>query len=319
MSNSCPVGNCPIRLVSTRFVFRLPAFVILTAFLGLGWSSYAFVSLQTGAAPLHWANPNVSFIINDVADPKISDESDVTAVRLAFQQWDEVPSSSISFFEDISAGQRARTDWGSDDSHLVLWDTNNQSGFFGPGSGLVAITPVDFNTLTGQIIDADVLFNAKDHNFSTSFEAGRFDIQSIATHEVGHFMGFDHSGVVASTGGARSSSATAASASRYESSGESSSELSVSESPASANGSGSGGAREGDDSDAGHSGTGLSSSPNSKTDASLGAVGGVSPGGSGSGSATSASRTSSRTSKGISGRCSPQGASNSSSSKTRWG
>jgi MYXO-CTERM domain-containing protein len=188
-----------MRLVSKRFVFLAPAFAIALTFLGVGYTSYAFVSLQTGALPLFWGNPNVEFVVNDVADPQISDESDVTAVRQAFQTWNNVASSQIQFNENTAAAVRANTNWRDDRLHTVLWDTNNESGFFGSGSGLVAITPVDFNPSTGLILDADILFNAGGHSFSTTGEAGRFDIQGIATHEVGHFMGLDHTGVGAAT------------------------------------------------------------------------------------------------------------------------
>ena len=153
-----------MRLVSKRFVFLAPAFAIALTFLGVGYTSYAFVSLQTGALPLFWGNPNVEFVVNDVADPQISDESDVTAVRQAFQTWNNVASSQIQFNENTAAAVRANTNWRDDRLHTVLWDTNNESGFFGSGSGLVAITPVDFNPSTGLILDADILFNAGGHS-----------------------------------------------------------------------------------------------------------------------------------------------------------
>ncbi|MBL4848502.1 MAG: matrixin family metalloprotease [Planctomycetes bacterium] len=179
-------------------MFAAPIFAVLFGIFGLSVSSYAFVSLQAGSMPFYWANSTVTFTINETADPGTSDESDVAAVRLAFEAWSKVPSSRIDFVEDTNSGSRARTDWRSDDLHVVLWDTTNESGFFGPGSGLVAITPVDFDPSSGRILDADILFNGT-KPFSTSGDAGKFDIQNIATHEVGHFIGLDHSGVIGAT------------------------------------------------------------------------------------------------------------------------
>ena len=186
------------RLVSKRFVFAAPLLAVLVGIFGLSYSSYAFVSLQAGSLPFYWANSNVNFTINEIGDPSISDESDIAAVRLGFEAWSKVPSSRIDFNEDTSPNARARTDWRSDNLHTVLWDTTNESGFFGPGSGLVAITPVDFDPSSGRILDADILFNGT-KPFSTSNQAGRFDIQNIATHEVGHFIGLDHSAVIGAT------------------------------------------------------------------------------------------------------------------------
>ncbi|MEZ6186517.1 MAG: carboxypeptidase regulatory-like domain-containing protein, partial [Planctomycetota bacterium] len=187
------------RRISKQTVLRLPIYALAFTVVGLGWSAYAFVSLQTGAKPFSWGNPTVNFVIHEAADPAIADGSDETAVRLGFQAWDQVPASTIAFVEDQSPQSRARTDWRSDDIHLVIWDTTNESGFFGGAAGLVAITPVDFDPSSGAILDADIIFNAKNYTFSTDMTPGTFDVQGIATHEVGHLIGLDHSAIVGAT------------------------------------------------------------------------------------------------------------------------
>ena len=186
------------QLVSKRFVHHAPVLAVLFALFGLSWSSYAWVSLQAGSLPFFWQNSTVNFVIHETAHPGTSDGSDVAAIRVGFDAWKKIPSSRIDFIELTDATSRSRTDWRSDDLHTVMWDMDNESGFFGAGSGLVAITPVDFNPTTGQIIDADILFNGT-KQFSTDGNSGKFDIQSIATHEVGHFIGLDHSAVIGAT------------------------------------------------------------------------------------------------------------------------
>lgn len=145
---------------------------------------------------LYWSSPQgVTIAIQEDGSDNISDGSHVTAIGNAVDSWNASGRTSFRF---VNTGVTSRTDWESNDIHLVTFDENNSSGFFTGGSGTVAITPVSFFE-NGRIVDADVLFNGKNFRFTTSGMGGRFDVQDVMAHELGHVAGLDHSGVCGST------------------------------------------------------------------------------------------------------------------------
>ncbi|MCB9533324.1 MAG: matrixin family metalloprotease [Myxococcales bacterium] len=48
-------------------------------------------------------------------------------------------------------------------------------------------------------LTADMIFNAANHTFATSHSSTRVDLQSVATHEAGHWLGLGHSTVATAT------------------------------------------------------------------------------------------------------------------------
>lgn len=57
----------------------------------------------------------------------------------------------------------------------------------------IALTTITFVRDTGEILDADIEVNSFGIELSTSDEHVTSDLQSILTHEVGHFLGLAHS------------------------------------------------------------------------------------------------------------------------------
>src|SRR5207253_3428908 len=61
----------------------------------------------------------------------------------------------------------------------------------------IALTIVTYGVTTGTIFDADMEINSAQYSISVvrPTPAGSYDLQSIITHEAGHFFGLAHSQV----------------------------------------------------------------------------------------------------------------------------
>ncbi len=177
---------------------RLPTKATVAVALTLAGSAAVLAHVRlihpSNGAKLYWSSPsNISVVINDQGSDNITDGSHETALRNAIEEWNKIEGTTLQLVENTSAASQARTDWESNSIHLLYFDENNSSGYFPNGSSTVAITPVWFYS-SGRISDADVLFNGNSFSFTTSQVSGRYDVQDVAVHELGHVVGLDHTG-----------------------------------------------------------------------------------------------------------------------------
>jgi hypothetical protein len=167
---------------------------IVCALLGVA-ATQAYIRITLGGKTLNWSSNTISYNIHTAGSDDISDNSHIPAIEHAFQSWSDVSGSNINLVRgaDTASGSTGGS------GHTITFDETNSSGFFPSGSGIVAITPISYMLADGRITDADILFNGNQFAFSTDQTPGTFDVQDILTHEVGHFIGLDHSPVVSGT------------------------------------------------------------------------------------------------------------------------
>jgi len=107
------------------------------------------------------------------------------AVARAFATWEAVPTSSIRFAQTGVSDREP-----SDNDGVTLLAFANRPEL----DRTLGATSYTVDVVSGTLLEADVFFNAAfQWSVSPGGQAGRFDLESIATHEVGHLLGLGHS------------------------------------------------------------------------------------------------------------------------------
>jgi hypothetical protein len=152
--------------------------------------------------PLHWKSKTINvFFSASLKKPaaNIKPESDITgAVERSLKSWESV--ANINFVVKWTDKNSISPSGGRGDgiSLITVADTpENLVPFANDDGDLPGRTRVFFNQ-RGEITEADIVINPY-QQFSTDGTNGTFDLESTLTHELGHFLGLDHSTVAGAT------------------------------------------------------------------------------------------------------------------------
>ncbi len=158
------------------------------------------------ALPVEWGKSCVVFYVNEEGTDDVPGDGTglhplvLEAVRQSFATWSDVGQSSFKAeYGGLTNDSRAEYSSARDESgnaNIVMWrDTDwpyaSDTAF--------AITSVTFDPSTGVIADADIEMNGEHHRFTVGDSDSVVDVQNTLTHEVGHFLGLDHSNVADAT------------------------------------------------------------------------------------------------------------------------
>lgn len=146
---------------------------------------------------LRWPNSVVRYAVTNRAVTGVSVDALQDRVAAGFAAWARVTDASVAaeFAGVVSA------DPGAEDGITVIGFRSRPDL-----DRVLGATTFAVDDRTGDLLEADIFLNAAfPWSAADGGETGRYDVQSIATHEIGHLLGLSHSALGETTlsGGGR--------------------------------------------------------------------------------------------------------------------
>lgn len=117
----------------------------------------------------------------------------IPPIQASIQTWNDVPSSYWQFA--LGANTSAST-VAADGVNLLYFDLAGTN--FPPPTSVIAFSSTFTSSSGGyHATESDLIWNARDFPPSPVGAGGQQDLQSVVTHELGHHLGLDHTGLPA--------------------------------------------------------------------------------------------------------------------------
>ena len=154
--------------------------------------------------PVCWSERTITYHLNANGSDDLRTQDGALpfefedAIQSSFSAWAAPDCAHIT----LEYGGRTEDDRvgyfrDGEDTNLIIW----QEDWPYADTSAYALTSVTFNASTGTISDVDIELNGEHFTWSLKElpRVNEVDLQNTLTHEVGHFIGFDHSPLPSAT------------------------------------------------------------------------------------------------------------------------
>jgi hypothetical protein len=152
----------------------------------------------TTGKPIFWPGNCVGYSLEKSLTQNLAGDPVRAAVKNAFFAWTEVdcPSGGRSSlaFSQLSDATCRTSEYRKEGPNINVIFFRDDDWQYKDIDNTLAKTTVTFSNETGEILDADIEVNTATNNVTVGNDKVKYDLQSIMTHEVGHFLGLAHSG-----------------------------------------------------------------------------------------------------------------------------
>lgn len=134
---------------------------------------------------LRWTTTPVRYFVSDSGAGGVSAGTLDTTLSRAFATWEGVDTSAIRFSR---VGFTSAAPVGGDGVSVIGFVDHPEF------DRVLGVTSYTLDGVSGELLEADIALNASiDWSTASGGQVGRYDLESVALHEIGHLGGLGHS------------------------------------------------------------------------------------------------------------------------------